>query len=67
MINLYQLARSLDKNCFSVIYIHIYTDDQVFMPETAHLSEYILNETGKIYSGSYKRISPKPWNFGQVS
>jgi len=30
------------------------------------LGEYILNETGKIYVGSTKRISPRPWVFGQV-
>jgi hypothetical protein len=45
----------------------IYSDDFVYMYEEKLLKEYILNETGKIYSGSYKKISPKPWVFGQVS
>ncbi|XP_060561323.1 hemocyte protein-glutamine gamma-glutamyltransferase-like isoform X2 [Ruditapes philippinarum] len=40
-------------------------DDFVYMYEEKLLKEYILNETGKIYSGSYKKISPKPWVFGQ--
>lgn len=36
------------------------------MHEANLLGEYILNETGKIYAGNSKRISPKPWAFGQV-
>jgi hypothetical protein len=30
------------------------------------LKEYILNETGKLYGGSAKKITFIPWNFGQV-
>ncbi|KAL4235097.1 hypothetical protein ACF0H5_006735 [Mactra antiquata] len=43
--------------------------DQVYMiDKNGHLlNEYILNETGKIYSGNYHRISPKPWVFGQFT
>ncbi|XP_053402717.1 hemocyte protein-glutamine gamma-glutamyltransferase-like [Mercenaria mercenaria] len=40
-------------------------DDLVYMYEENLLGEYILNDTGKIYSGNYKMISPKPWVFGQ--
>ena len=39
----------------------------VYMPNEKDLKEYVLNETGKIYSGTSRKISPKPWNFGQVS
>ncbi|KAH3768656.1 hemocyte protein-glutamine gamma-glutamyltransferase-like [Dreissena polymorpha] len=42
-------------------------EDGVFMKDEHLLNEYILNETGKIYSGSHKRISPKPWVFGQFT
>lgn len=55
-------------NCKGRVYILFNPwckDDQVYMPESKLLEEYIMNETGKIYSGSYKKISPKPWNFGQ--
>lgn len=41
-------------------------DDLVYMREDHLLKEYILNETGKIYSGSWNSISSKPWSFGQV-
>ena len=37
------------------------------MYEEKLLEEYILNGTGKIYSGNSRKISPKPWVFGQVS
>ncbi|XP_012938089.1 hemocyte protein-glutamine gamma-glutamyltransferase [Aplysia californica] len=40
-------------------------DDAVFLDDENLLQEYVLNETGKIYSGSKKQISSKPWNFGQ--
>ncbi|XP_045202476.2 protein-glutamine gamma-glutamyltransferase K-like [Mercenaria mercenaria] len=42
-------------------------DDQVYMKEEDLLGEYILNETGKLYSGSKEKITHFPWNFGQFS
>ncbi|XP_013382446.1 hemocyte protein-glutamine gamma-glutamyltransferase isoform X2 [Lingula anatina] len=40
-------------------------DDQVYMPEKDHREEYVLAETGRIYTGSKKKIRFRPWNFGQ--
>ncbi|XP_041375414.1 protein-glutamine gamma-glutamyltransferase K-like [Gigantopelta aegis] len=40
-------------------------DDMVYMPNERELKEYVLNESGKIYSGTARKITPKPWNFGQ--
>lgn len=40
-------------------------DDQVYQPDKQLLDEYILNETGKIYTGNRKQINGKKWNFGQ--
>ncbi|XP_052062412.1 hemocyte protein-glutamine gamma-glutamyltransferase-like isoform X2 [Mytilus californianus] len=40
-------------------------DDQVYQPDRQLLDEYILNDTGKIYTGNRKQINGKKWNFGQ--
>ncbi|CAG2211786.1 TGM1 [Mytilus edulis] len=40
-------------------------DDQVFMGTEQLLDEYILNESGAIWSGNYRQMGVKPWNFGQ--
>ncbi|KAL4235093.1 hypothetical protein ACF0H5_006731 [Mactra antiquata] len=42
-------------------------DDEVYMADDELLKEYVLNETGKIYSGNFKKITSKPWVFGQFS
>ncbi|CAH1779163.1 unnamed protein product [Owenia fusiformis] len=40
-------------------------DDLVFLDDENLRREYVLNDSGKIYSGTAKNIRPKPWNFGQ--
>ncbi|KAK6174756.1 hypothetical protein SNE40_017973 [Patella caerulea] len=40
-------------------------DDQVYIDDPRGLREYVLNEAGRIYAGTYKNINPKPWIFGQ--
>ena len=44
---------------------HPVSDDQVYIQDEAERKEYILNETGRLYVGSKKRIFSRPWNFGQ--
>ena len=41
-------------------------DDSVHMREEKHLEEYIMNETGVIYAGTYDNMFTWPWNFAQV-
>ncbi|GFO23755.1 hemocyte protein-glutamine gamma-glutamyltransferase-like [Plakobranchus ocellatus] len=41
-------------------------DDQVYLHDEDLLREYVLKETGKIYCGSARNITSRPWNFGQV-
>ncbi|NWV31401.1 TGM4 glutamyltransferase, partial [Grantiella picta] len=40
-------------------------DDAVYMGNEAQRNEYVLNDTGYIYTGSAYSIYSKPWNFGQ--
>ncbi|XP_002937793.3 protein-glutamine gamma-glutamyltransferase 4 [Xenopus tropicalis] len=40
-------------------------DDDVYMPNEDERQEYVINNTGYIFRGSYKNIKAKPWNFGQ--
>jgi transglutaminase 1 len=40
-------------------------DDRVYMKYEARRKEFVLNETGRIYNGTFKKLSFKPWNFGQ--
>ncbi|KAF6022093.1 F13A1 [Bugula neritina] len=39
--------------------------DAVYMKDETWRKEYVLNDTGKIYTGNYKQIYGRPWNFGQ--
>lgn len=40
-------------------------DDLVYMGIEELLNEYILNESGAIWSGNHRQMGVKPWNFGQ--
>lgn len=40
-------------------------DDQVYIATEELLAEYILNESGALFSGNYRQRAIKPWNFGQ--
>ncbi|NWI65336.1 TGM1 glutamyltransferase, partial [Todus mexicanus] len=40
-------------------------DDQVYMEKTSDLSEYVLNESGRIFYGTEEQIAERSWNYGQ--
>ncbi|RUS86844.1 hypothetical protein EGW08_005381 [Elysia chlorotica] len=40
-------------------------DDQVYMEDTDYLKEYILNQVGLVFCGSYHSIQSKPWSYDQ--
>ena len=42
-----------------------FADDSVYMRTRAHLNEYLLNDVGKVYQGSYKTPIGRDWAFGQ--
>ncbi|CAL8324168.1 unnamed protein product [Gadus morhua 'NCC'] len=40
-------------------------EDAVYFPDERLLKEYIMNENGRIFTGSANSMSGFPWNFGQ--
>ncbi|XP_078478684.1 LOW QUALITY PROTEIN: protein-glutamine gamma-glutamyltransferase 2-like [Lampetra planeri] len=40
-------------------------DDAVYLPDESLLQEYVMNEDGVIYLGTWDYIRTIPWNFGQ--
>uniref|UniRef100_A0A673NDN0 protein-glutamine gamma-glutamyltransferase n=1 Tax=Sinocyclocheilus rhinocerous TaxID=307959 RepID=A0A673NDN0_9TELE len=52
---------------FRMIFLPIFfpVDDSVYLPSEELLQEYILNENGILYQGSWDDITTVPWNFGQ--
>ncbi|XP_014118551.1 PREDICTED: protein-glutamine gamma-glutamyltransferase K-like, partial [Pseudopodoces humilis] len=41
-------------------------EDSVYMEKTGELSEYVLNESGRIFYGTEEQIAERSWNYGQV-
>ena len=48
------------------MHFFVFLDDGVYMSEEKHLEEYIVNESGLIYAGTYDDMFTWPWNFAQV-
>lgn len=42
------------------------TDDEVYIPDESLIQEYVMNEDGVIYVGTWDNIKSIPWNYGQV-
>lgn len=42
-------------------------DDAVYLSDESLLQEYVLNEDGAIYTGTWDDIQCLPWNYGQVT
>ena len=40
-------------------------EDSVYVEDEEMIQEYVMNETGRLYVGSKKQITSKPWVFGQ--
>jgi len=44
-----------------------FPDDVVYLPDQSLLQEYVMNEDGVIYMGSWDSIRSISWSFGQVA
>ena len=52
----------------ATIFLNFYiSDDSVYIGNKpkSHVEEYVLNDVGKVYTGSYKRPIGRDWAFGQ--
>ncbi|KAH3773262.1 hypothetical protein DPMN_174620 [Dreissena polymorpha] len=41
-------------------------DAAVYFPDTAKLAEYVLNDSGCMFTGTDRQIGAIPWFYGQV-
>ncbi|KAM7413886.1 hypothetical protein PAMA_018944 [Pampus argenteus] len=54
-----------DKIRFHLLFNPWCRDDEVYLPNESQLQEYVMNEDGLIYMGSWDYIKSIPWNYGQ--
>ncbi|KAM3609331.1 uncharacterized protein V6R79_013113 [Siganus canaliculatus] len=54
-----------DKIMFHLLFNPWCKDDAVYLPDESSLQEYVLNEDGVIYMGTWDHIGNMPWNYGQ--
>ncbi|MBN3311030.1 TGM2 glutamyltransferase, partial [Amia calva] len=59
------ILQSMPLGQFHLLFNPWCKDDLVYLPEEEQLQEYILNESGLLYQGSWDQISAMPWDFGQ--
>ncbi|XP_038561658.1 protein-glutamine gamma-glutamyltransferase 2 [Micropterus salmoides] len=60
-----RIVERTDKNSFHLLFNPWCKDDAVYLPDESLLQEYVMNEDGIIYMGSWDNINSLPWNFGQ--
>ncbi|KAJ8281192.1 hypothetical protein GJAV_G00064560 [Gymnothorax javanicus] len=60
-----QLQQKIPVGQFYLLFNPWCKGDLVYLPNEEELQEYILNESGLLYQGSWDHIQPLPWNFGQ--
>ncbi|XP_029289120.1 protein-glutamine gamma-glutamyltransferase 2-like [Cottoperca gobio] len=54
-----------DKMSFHLLFNPWCKDDVVYLPDESLLQEYVMNEDGVIYMGTWDYINSIPWNYGQ--
>ena len=46
-----------------IIFNH--TEDSAFIDDDAERHEYVINDSGKVYTGGYRNVRGRPWIYGQ--
>uniref|UniRef100_A0AAQ5YC18 protein-glutamine gamma-glutamyltransferase n=1 Tax=Amphiprion ocellaris TaxID=80972 RepID=A0AAQ5YC18_AMPOC len=60
-----RILEKMDKTRFHLLFNPWCKDDVVYLPDESQLQEYVMNEDGTIYMGSWDYIRSIPWNYGQ--
>uniref|UniRef100_A0A1A8D056 protein-glutamine gamma-glutamyltransferase n=1 Tax=Nothobranchius kadleci TaxID=1051664 RepID=A0A1A8D056_NOTKA len=60
-----QIIKEVKGNSFHVLFNPWCKDDVVYLDDDAQLQEYVMNENGIIFYGSWDYISRRYWNYGQ--
>lgn len=47
------------------VYLLKLADDTVYLEDDTKREEYVINDKGKVYVGTFKRNRGRPWAFGQ--
>ncbi|XP_029378888.1 protein-glutamine gamma-glutamyltransferase 2 [Echeneis naucrates] len=60
-----RILEETDKIGFHLLFNPWCKDDVVYLPDEQQLQEYIMNEDGMIFIGSWNDIKSMSWNYGQ--
>ncbi|KAM9854737.1 protein-glutamine gamma-glutamyltransferase 2-like [Aulostomus maculatus] len=60
-----RILEKTEKVMFHLLFNPWCKDDVVYFPDESLLQEYVMNEDGVIYMGTWDYISSIPWNYGQ--
>ncbi|KAF3854475.1 hypothetical protein F7725_022530 [Dissostichus mawsoni] len=59
------ILEKADKLSFHLLFNPWCKDDVVYLPDESLLQEYVMNEDGIIFMGTWDNINSIPWNYGQ--
>lgn len=60
-----EINRYVNKHPIYILFNAWCKDDQVYLDDEVERDEYVLHDSGNIFTGSARAIGRKPWNFGQ--
>ncbi|XP_034540612.1 protein-glutamine gamma-glutamyltransferase 2 [Notolabrus celidotus] len=60
-----RIVDKTEKTQFHLLFNPWCKDDVVYLPDESQLQEYVMNEDGVIFMGTWNSINSIPWNYGQ--